>query len=98
MILDKPCMKRLNPEFVSVDDLYKFIADNHVMPNTPIWIDFGDGNGTFLRKDAGKNWKTNEGLTFDNGVLRLNLSPNCLNWVKIDALHPVKLTNNKTEY
>ena len=94
MITGKPCFKPLDKEFVSVGDLVKFIKDNHVRENIPIWIDFGDGNGTYLRTESFKNWKTDKGITLDGNTLRLNLSPNSLNWVKVDTLHPVKLTNN----
>jgi len=97
MFIDKPNFKPLDKEYVSVGDLVDFINKNHIMHNVPIWIEFGDGNGTFLRTEANKNYKTNDGITFDNNTLRLNLSPSCLNWVKIDALHPVVLSiNNDT--
>jgi hypothetical protein len=89
MFTDKPNFKPLDKEYVSVGDLVDFINKNHIMRNVPIWIEFGDGNGTFLRTEANKNYKTNDGMTFDNNTLRLNLSPSCLNWAKIDALHPV---------
>jgi hypothetical protein len=65
------------------------------MRNVPIWIEFGDGNGTFLRTDAGKNWKTDKGLTFDDDTLRINLSPSCLAWRDINTIHPVVLSVDK---
>jgi hypothetical protein len=95
MITEKPNFKALDKEFVSVGNLIKFINSNLIGTNVPIWIDFGDGNGTFLRTEANKNYKTNKGMTFDNNTLKLNLSPSCLNWVKIDALHPVVLSVDK---
>ena len=68
---------------------------NHIMHNVLIWIEFGDGNGTFLKTEANKNYKTNNGMAFDSNTLKLNLSPSCLNRAKIDALHPVVLSVDK---
>lgn len=95
MILEKPCIKKVSAEFVSVGDLLNFVKENKVSPNTMIWIDFGDGNGAFLRTDAGKNWKTNKSITMDGGTLRFNLSPSCLTWHDINTLHPVVLSVDK---
>ena len=94
----KPCMKKIDKEFISVGDLVDFINKNHVSPNTMIWIDFGDGNGTFLRHASTDNWRTNDGITSDDGTLRLNLSPSSLKWHEIDVLHPVVLSNDKCKY
>lgn len=95
MITEKPNFKALDKEFVSVGNLIDFINSNHIRTNVPIWIDFGDGNGTFLRTDVGKNWKTDKGLTFDDDTLRINLSPSCLTWRDINTLHPVVLSVDK---
>jgi hypothetical protein len=95
MITERPNFKALDKEFVSVGNLIDFINSNHIRTNVPIWIDFGDGNGTFLRTEANKNYKTNNGMTFDSNILKLNLSQSCLNWAKIDALHPVVLSVDK---
>lgn len=92
MITDKPNFKALDKEFVSVGDLVDFINKNHILTNIPIWIDFGDGYGTFLRTESNKNYKSDKGLTFEGNTLRLNLSPSCVNWSKLDAVHPVSLT------
>ena len=94
MIAGKPCI-RINDEFIRVGDLLDFINENKVSPNTMIWIDFGDCNGTFLRKDAGKNWKSNNGINITDGTLSLNLSPSCLKWHEIDVKYPVKLSTDK---
>ena len=95
MFTDKPNFKPLDKEYVSVGNLIDFINSNHIRANVPIWIDFGDGNGTFLRTDAGKNWKTDKCLTFDDNTLRINLSPSCLTWRDINTLHPVVLSVDK---
>jgi hypothetical protein len=95
MFTDKPNFKPLDKEYVSVGNLIDFINKNHIMRNVPIWIEFGDGNGTFLRTDAGKNWKTDKGLTFDDDTLRINLSPSCLAWRDINTIHPVVLSVDK---
>ena len=95
MFTDKPNFKPLDKEYVSVGNLIDFINSNHIRANVPIWIDFGDGNGTFLRTDVGKNWKTDKGLTFDDDTLRINLSPSCLAWRDINTIHPVVLSVDK---
>jgi len=95
MFTDKPNFKPLDKEYVSVGNLIDFINRNHIRANVPIWIDFGDGNGTFLRTEANKNYKTNNGMTFDDDTLRINLSPSCLTWRDINTLHPVVLSVDK---
>ena len=95
MMTEKSCVKKVSEEFISVGDFLNFVKENKVSPNTMIWIDFGDGNGTYLRKDAGKNWKTNKGITMDGDSIRLSLSPSCLKWHEINVLHPVVLSVDK---
>lgn len=95
MITEKPNFKALDKEFVSVGNLIDFINSNHIRTNVPIWIDFGDGNGTFLRTKANKNWRTENCLMYDDKTLRLSLSPSCLKWHEIDTLHPVVLSTDK---
>ena len=95
MIYGKPCIRSVSNEFVSVGDLLDFIKTNQVSSDTMIWIDFGDGNGTFLRTDAVNNWRTNKALTCEDNTLRLSLSPSCLKWHEINVLHPVVLSVDK---
>lgn len=95
MITEKPSFKKVSEEFVSIGDLLDFVKKNHVCENTMIWIDFGDGNGTFLRTKANKNWRTESGITYDDKTLRLSLSSNCLKWHEINVLHPVVLSTDK---
>ena len=91
---------RKNDEFVTIGDIVEYAKHNTINDDTPIFINIGQGDGTFLRRKATGNYKGENGVFYDEGaieggVLELRLSPSCTKWIEIGALYPIKLTNNK---
>lgn len=99
MINGKETIKT-NSEFVTVGELMNFIKENELSEDSLIWIDFGQGDGTFLRKEVKGNFKSNKGLTFEENTeydtIKIHLSPICLKWHEVDTLYPVVLSVDKT--
>lgn len=91
-----------NDDLLTVNDLSDFIYNlefnvaHENLHNTPIFINFGQGDGCFIRKSAIGNYKGKEPLyydkcTFENGVLEIRLQPNCTKWTELNAKYPIKI-------
>lgn len=88
-------------EIVNVGELRKYLDENSIPDSYDIWVDFGQGYGTFLRNSVTGNINSKVAIThnnseFGNGTLRLHMPPSCFIPIETDAKHPVVLTTDKT--
>ncbi|MBP5458440.1 MAG: hypothetical protein J6Y37_18265 [Paludibacteraceae bacterium] len=82
-------------EFVTWGDMVKYANDNGINDDTLLFVDFGQGDGSYVRHVATMNYKGSVPFSYDknSSTLEIRLSPNCLGWVKVNTLHPIVLSN-----